>query len=86
LTNEEIVQRYARSRGLETETRIEGEPGDEDGDYYGVDEDEVLDRGLTEGSSGAPVPPPKYNVYVPEDPDSSEDEALGTHIGTYTNE
>ncbi|CAE6476095.1 unnamed protein product [Rhizoctonia solani] len=85
MTNEEIVQRYAQSRGLETRAGVEVEATLDQED--GGDEDEPLDRvGLVEGDSDAPNPKPKYNTYVPEDPDSSEDEALGVHIGTYTNE
>ncbi|QRW22306.1 DHHC palmitoyltransferase [Rhizoctonia solani] len=82
MTNEEIVQRYARSRGLETITRPEPEPDEDEPE----DEGEPLDHNSVGEGTGVPVSPPKYNVYVPEDPDSSEDEALGAHIGTYTNE
>ncbi|KAH7338954.1 DHHC palmitoyltransferase-domain-containing protein [Rhizoctonia solani] len=88
MTNEEIVQRYAQSRGLETgveaETELDQDEGEGEG---GEDEDEPLGRAnLTEGDSNIPNPKPKYNTYIPEDPDSSEDEALGVHIGTYKNE
>ncbi|EUC56663.1 tRNA-dihydrouridine synthase, putative [Rhizoctonia solani AG-3 Rhs1AP] len=74
LSNEEIVQRYMQTRGLETEVEAEH------------DQDGSLDRVSPEGDSVMPDSKPKYNMYVPEDPDSSEDEALGSHIGTYTNE
>ncbi|KAJ1302776.1 hypothetical protein OPQ81_003084 [Rhizoctonia solani] len=82
LTNEEIVRRYAQSRGLEARTGVEVELNQDDS----ADEDEPLGRASLEGDSVIADPQPKYNVYVPEDPDSSEDEALGAHIGTYTNE
>ncbi|CAE6358480.1 unnamed protein product [Rhizoctonia solani] len=74
MTNEEIVQRYARSRGLETITRPEPEPDEDEPE----DEGEPLDHNSVGEGTGVPVSPPKYNVYVPEDPDSSEDEALGS--------
>ncbi|ELU39409.1 tRNA-dihydrouridine synthase 2 [Rhizoctonia solani AG-1 IA] len=76
MTNEEIVQRYARSRGLETITRPEPEPDEDEPE----DEGEPLDHNSVGEGTGVPVSPPKCNVYVPEDPDSSEDEALGAHI------
>ncbi|KAG8691826.1 Palmitoyltransferase [Ceratobasidium sp. 423] len=85
LTNEEIVQRYAQSRGLETRAGVETGPDQDEGEDEG--ENGSLGRAsLAEGDFIIPDPKPKYNVYVPEDPDSSEDEALGAHIGTYTNE
>lgn len=81
LTNQEIIQRYARSRGLETGVEVETEAN------QGDSGDEPLDGASpTEEDSITPDPKPKYNLYVPEDPDSSEDEALGAHISTYTNE
>lgn len=83
LTNEEIVQRYAQSRGIETGTGVETEFDQGNGG----DDDEPLARaGLAQGDFNAPDPKPKYNTYIPEEPDSSEDEALGAHIGSYTNE
>ncbi|CAE7190122.1 unnamed protein product [Rhizoctonia solani] len=84
LTNEEIVQRYAQSRGLETGTRSDMELDQDEGEGEGKDEER-----LDHESAGVPIiaePKPKYNLYVPEDSDSSEDEALGAHVGTYANE
>ncbi|KAF8753764.1 hypothetical protein RHS01_06723, partial [Rhizoctonia solani] len=58
MTNEEIVQRYARSRGLETITRPEPEPDEDEPE----DEGEPLDHNSVGEGTGVPVSPPKYNV------------------------
>jgi hypothetical protein len=87
LTNEELVQRYAWSRGLENgpETASQGEI-DQDG--RDMEDGDISPGGINAAEDGTLEPDPmqKYNMYVPETPDSSEDEALTAHIGTYTNE
>lgn len=86
MSNEEIVARYARSRGLANQSDIEIAPLELDG-ADGAEWDTNADQshGTPEAESDfvevAPVP--RYNVYIPERSDSPEDEALAVHVGNY---
>ncbi|QRV80250.1 DHHC palmitoyltransferase [Ceratobasidium sp. AG-Ba] len=78
MTNEEIVARYARSRGIYGAEDEEVEPMELDGQEDGWDIDPP-----EQGEDFVEVAPARYNSYIPETPDSSEDEALATHVGSY---
>ncbi|QRV94739.1 DHHC palmitoyltransferase [Ceratobasidium sp. AG-Ba] len=78
MTNEEIVARYARSRGIYGAEDEEVEPMELDGQEDGWDLDPP-----EQGEDFVEVAPARYNSYIPETPDSSEDEALATHVGSY---
>lgn len=88
LSNEEIVARYARSRGLvDGSEDMEIAPLDLDGGDEGewdADADEAPGTPEPESDFVEVAPAPRYNTYIPETPDSSEDEALGAHVGHYT--
>ncbi|KAG9119752.1 Palmitoyltransferase [Ceratobasidium sp. 392] len=85
MTNEEIVARYARSRGIHTAEDEEVAPLHLDEQENGWDLDPPDD--MDEGESGfVEIGSTRYNAYVPETPDSSEDEALATHVATYADE
>jgi hypothetical protein len=85
LSNDEIVARYARSRGIHQSEDAEVAPLDLD------NQEDGWDIGPTDGmveheNDFVQVAPVRYNTYIPETPDSSEDEALGTHVATYASE
>ncbi|KAG8680641.1 Palmitoyltransferase, partial [Ceratobasidium sp. 395] len=85
MTNEEIVARYTRSRGIHSAEDEEVAPLDLDGQENGWDLDPP-DAFPGGESDFVEITPTRYNTYIPETPDSSEDEALGTHVATYADE
>ncbi|KAG8715370.1 Palmitoyltransferase [Ceratobasidium sp. 394] len=86
MTNEEIVARYARSRGIHgPEDDEEVVPLDLDEQENGWDLDTPGNMGEHE-SDFVEVAPSRYNTYIPETPDSSEDEALANHVATFADE
>lgn len=88
LSNEEIVQQYAWSRGLESANgpaMMSREPSDQEGCAEGDEDDPSGGIGLKDGAPESDSAR-RYNTYVPEASDSSEDEALAVHVGTYTDE
>ncbi|KAG8753987.1 hypothetical protein FRC12_011358, partial [Ceratobasidium sp. 428] len=85
MTNEEIVARYTRSRGIHSPEDEEVAPLDLDGQENGWDLDPP-DAFPGGESDFVEITPTRYNTYIPETPDSSEDEALGTHVATYADE
>ncbi|KAG8740007.1 Palmitoyltransferase [Ceratobasidium sp. 414] len=85
MTNGELVARYARSRGIHRAEDEEVTPLDLDEQENGWDLDLSGSVAEHEGDF-VEVAPSRYNTYVPETPDSSEDEALAAHVATFADE
>ncbi|KAG9087432.1 Palmitoyltransferase [Ceratobasidium sp. 370] len=84
MTNEEIVARYARSRGIQRAEDEEVVPLDlEQENGWDLD---LPDSMAEHEGDFVSIAPSRYNTYIPETPDSSEDEALGTHVATFADE